>query len=182
MIQPAITTSPNLLPSVTANALQPDLNSWVLGLGALGLGLGAVGSYMEGEATAAALEFNASMAEIDAEQVEKAKEHELYKTKRARRKLLARQVAATAASGRSFSGSPLEVMARSESEALRDEAIIRSNAATAKGSLYAKATFDKARAKTEKKLAVSKSLSGLLISGSNMYAKSNYFKKRGKNA
>lgn len=166
--------------NVAASAMHPNMNAWVLGLSMAGTLMQSVGAYQEGEATAAALEFNAFQAEEDAKQVEKAKEHELHKSKMNRRKLLARQVAATAASGRQMSGSPLDVMARAENEALRDEGIIRSNAARAKGKLYGQAAHDKSQAKMAKSLGRTKSLSNLLIGGATAYTKSNYFKSKGR--
>ena len=178
---PSIATAiPAATGNVAASAMHPNMNAFVLGAGMLGTVMQSFGAYQEGQATAAALEFNAFQAEEDVKQVEKAKQHELHKAKTKRKRLLARQIAATAASGRQTSGSPLELMARAETEALRDEGIIRSNAAMAKGKLYGQAAHDKSRAKTAKSLGTSKALSNLFIGGANTYAKSNYFKSKGK--
>jgi len=172
--------SANQPTQVQSTATTPNLDAYLLGAQMLGVVTQSLGAYMEGEASAATREYNASVAERDAEQVEKSKKHELHKARTSQRRLLAKQIAATAASGRQMSGSPLDVMARSESEALTDQEIIRSNAAMAKGRLYGQAEFEKGAAKTDKTLGRSKAFSNLLIGGSSSYAKSNYFKKRGK--
>lgn len=165
---------------VQASASMPNMDAFLLGTQLSGIIMQSYGAYTAGQAEAATLEFNAQVAQMDIEQVEKAKDHELHKAKTAQRRLLARQVAAAAASGRQLSGSPLSVMARSESEAQRDQEIIRSNAANAKGRLYSEATFTQAKASAAKASGTTRSLSNILIGGSNAYAKSNYFKKRGK--
>lgn len=166
--------------NVKSNALMPNLNSWILQTQLLGLGLQTYGTYIESQVQAETLEYNAVIAERDVGIVEKYKKHELHKVRTEQRKLLAKQIAATAASGRSFSGSPLAVMARSQSEAQTDMDIVRSNAARSKGRLYGQAIFDRGSAETIEKTGKARAFSNLLVSGSNIYAKSNYFKKRGK--
>ena len=167
-------------PPVQATAATPNLDAFLLGAQLFGTVMQSYGAHQAAEAEAATLEFNATIAEMDAKQVEKAMKQELHKAKTAQRRLLARQVANTAASGRQMSGSPLSVMARSESDAERDQEIIRSNAANAKGRLYGEATYTKAKAGTVKASGRTRGLSNLLIGGSTAYAKSNYFKKKGK--
>lgn len=164
---------------VTATPSQPNMDAFLLGAQLFGTVMQSYGAYQEGQATAAALEHNAMMAMKDAEQVAKSEKHELHKAKTEHRRLLAKQIAATAASGRQMSGSPLSIMARSESEAQRDQEIIRSNSANAQGRLYGEASFGKGRAAGVKASARTKSLTNLLIGGSSAYAKSNYFKKSG---
>ncbi len=115
-------------------------------LSLIGLGMDITGGLSEADEQAATLEYNATVAQLDAEQVEKQKGQELHKLKTAQRKLLARQIAVTAASGRDFSGSPLDVIARSESAFLLDAHILESNAALAKGRLYSEAIFSADRA------------------------------------
>lgn len=164
----------------TGTASTPNLNPWVAGLGIFGAGMQAYGSYQESQMKAEALEYNAFVAEEEAKQIEKAKEHELHKSMTAQRKLLARQVAATAASGRSMAGSPLDVMNRTESEALLDQSIIRSNAALSKGRAHGQAIMDKGSAKTTRSMGKAKSLAGLFISGTDYYSRTNYFKNKNK--
>ena len=162
------------------SAMAPNLNSWIMSTQMLGLGLQAYGTYVESQAKAEALEYNAYVAERDASIVEKHTKHEIHKAKTTQRKLLARQIAATAASGRSFSGSPLEVMARSESEALMDQRIIRENGARERGRLHGQAIMDRGAAVSTKRSGRNRAFAGLLTSGASIYAKSNQFKKRGK--
>lgn len=88
----------------------------------------AYGAVEEGKQKADAMKYNAAVAANDAKLAEKSKKIELHKHKTATRKLLARQNAVIASSGRAYSGSPLDVLARSESEALLDESVLRLNA------------------------------------------------------
>ena len=155
-----------------------NMDAYLLGANMFGTVLQAFGSYQESEAKAAALEYNAQVAEADARQVDKSKEHELHKSKTVQRRVLAKQIATAAASGRQMSGSPLDVMARTESEALTDQEIIRSNAASAQGRLYSQSANDKGRASSVKSQGRSRALSKLLLGGGSSYAKSNYFKKK----
>lgn len=104
----------------------------------------AYGTYSQGEAQKDAMEYNAMVAEYDIQRQEEHKEHELHKEKTRQRRLLAKQVNAAAASGRSFSGSPLDVIARSESDSLINQSIILSNVKAAKGRIYSQAASDKA--------------------------------------
>lgn len=180
MVEPAWYSEATKPSTVAPTATTPDLNSWIMGMGIAGLGLQAYGAYSEGEARAEALEYNAFVAEQDAKEVEKAKKHELHKSVTAQRKLLARQWAVAAASGRSMSGSPLDVMNRTESEALLDQSIIRSNAATAKGRLHGQAIMDRGQAESARKMGRAKSITGLFISGADYYSKTNYFKSKSK--
>lgn len=113
-------------------------------IGALGQ---AYGTYQQAEQQAETMEYNALIAEKDAELVEKSKKLELHKAKTTQRKLLARQIAIMGATGRAFSGSPLDVIARSESEAMLDQFTIIENAEIAKGRLYGQAAIGRAGAR-----------------------------------
>lgn len=156
-----------------------NLDSWLLGAKLFGNTLESIGVYFEDKIQAETLEYNAFVAEREMLQLQKYKKQELHKAVTMQRRLLARQVAITAGSGRSFSGSPLDVMARSESEALIDQNIIRANTAAAMGRLGGRAIFERSSAEFAKKYALGKSLSSLMISGS-MTTLKHFAKKKSK--
>jgi hypothetical protein len=175
-----ITTGTAVGPAIAASGvLTPNIDAYLLGANLFGNVLQAYGQYQAAEAAAETMEYNATIAERDALQVAEATEFELHKARTTQRKLLARQIAATAASGRQMSGSPLDVMARAESEALMDQAIIRSNSATARGKLHAQSSYDRMRADVTRDAGRAKAFTSLMSSTSKSYAQSNYFKKRG---
>ena len=98
---------------------------------ALASGIGAItqayGAITEGLDKAVAHKQNAYLAEQDIEAIERRGEFDLDQSRREGRMLLARQVAITASTGRSFSGSALDVMARSERMSLQEQNIIDHN-------------------------------------------------------
>lgn len=111
-----------------------------------GMGMQAIGQIQESKAKSATMDYNADVAAADAKLAEKAKTVELHKAKTRQRSLLARQNAVVAASGRDYSGSPLDVINRSEAEALLDQNIIALNANTAIGRLYGQVAIDRGSA------------------------------------
>ncbi len=125
-----------------------------------------VGTMDEAQSRASAMKYNASVAASDAKIAEKAKGIELHKSRTARRKLLARQNAVIAASGRDYSGSPLDLIARSESEALLDESIIRLNADIKIGRLYGQVALERGSAKAALSLGRAKAGRQLFSSAS----------------
>ena len=175
---PAFRT-PSPMSQGPAQATTPASSSdaWVLGAQMFGTILQSYGAYSEAQAKAETLEYNAMVAEKDALQVEKAKKHELHKARTAQRRLLAKQIVATASSGRQMSGSPLDVMARSEADAQTDQRIIISNSAREQARLYGQSAFGKGQAKSTKARGRGRAFANLMVGGANQYAKSNYFKK-----
>lgn len=121
----------------------------------------AYGQYAEAEQASEAMEYNSRVAEMDAQKVEKQKEFELHKLEGEKKRLLARQVATMAASGRSFSGSPLEVMARTEESFLTDASAIRYNATQSQARLYGEAAHQRGFGKAEKAIGTAKGFSTL---------------------
>ena len=100
----------------------------------IGQGLEAYGEYSETKTAAAELEYEGYIARQDAELIGEAGELELHKAKTDRRKLLARQVAIAAASGRDISGgSPLAIIEASERALVLDEQVIAFNTQIAVG-------------------------------------------------
>lgn len=97
----------------------------------LASGIGAIteayGAITEGLSRSAANLQNASLAEQDILALELRGEQDLDQSRQEGRMLLARQVAITASTGRSFSGSALDVMARSERQSLEEQNIINHN-------------------------------------------------------
>jgi hypothetical protein len=160
---------------VKSTPMFPNVQEVLLATGIIGSATQAVGTYMEGKVKSEIQEYNAFVSEQDALQIDKSKKHELRKSRLARRKLMGRQIAFAAASGRSYSGSPLDIINRSESEALINESIIRSNSALAKGRASGQAIIGRQGAKSTKKMATSKSLSSLMSSTASHAT--NYFGK-----
>lgn len=110
---------------------------------AVGAGVSAVGELQESRQQAEALEHNANIANQDARLVEARGEEELRKARRDRRRLLARQVAIAAASGRDIGGgTPLDIINRSQQELVIDENIIQFNTRTAASALRERAVQD----------------------------------------
>lgn len=104
----------------------------------IGMGVSAYGERQQAKLQAANMEYEAYVAEQDAQNLEKAGELEKHKLRTAQRKLLARQVALAAASGRDISGgSPLAIMEASERAFLLDQQIISYNTARATGAKLA---------------------------------------------
>jgi len=122
------------------------------------------GAIQEGNQTADAFSFNAYGNEQDALSIERSGEFKLHRAKTGARMLLARQVAATAASGRSYSGSALDVMARSERSALMDQEIIQGNTLRAAANKRAKAIMNKAAARNAVTAGYTKAFVGALQS------------------
>lgn len=140
----------------------------------------AYGQIQESKAKAATMDYNADVAAADAKLAEKAKGVELHKAKTRQRSLLARQNAVVAASGRDYSGSPLDVINRSEAEALLDQNIITLNANTAIGRLYGQVAIDRGsasaalhfgRSKAGFQLATTAATFGLMVKDKAMSSK-----------
>lgn len=129
------------------------------------------GTLDEASSNASAMKYNAAVAANDAKMAEKAKGIELHKSRTARRKLLARQNAVIAASGRDYSGSPLDIIAQSESAALLDESIIRMNADMKIGRLYGQAALDRGSATSALNLGRAKAGRQLFSSASKFAMK-----------
>lgn len=95
--------------------------------------ISAVGQQKEGKAQKKALKHNAFIAQQNSDLIKKQTEQELHKAKTRRRRLLARQIAVAAASGRDISGgSPLAVIEASERAGILDEKIIDFNSDVAR--------------------------------------------------
>jgi len=100
----------------------------------VGSGMGAMSEYSQLKEEAASMEYEAYIAEQDAQNIERAGNFEQGKLKTSRRKMLARQVALAAASGKDISGgSPLALLESSERAYLLDEQILAWNKHTAVG-------------------------------------------------
>lgn len=130
----------------------------------LGMGAQAAGTIQESRAKADAMEYNASVAANDAMLAEKSKQIELHKHKTATRNLLARQNAVIASSGRDYSGSPLDVLARSEAAAMLDESIIRMNATMKVSKLEGQSIMDRGAASATVGFGKSRATAKLLSS------------------
>lgn len=95
-----------------------------------------------GKAEAESLEYDAYIAQQDAQLIEEAGEFELGKARTERRRLLSRQVAMAAASGRDISGgSPLAFIEAQERAALMDEQVISFNKNIAVGGKLSEAAL-----------------------------------------
>lgn len=138
----------------------------------IGLASSAAGSVEEGRQKASAMKYNARVAENDAKLAEKSKEIEIGKHRTAVRKLLARQNAVIASSGRSYSGSPLDIISRSESEALLDESIIRMNADVRISKLRSQSMLDRGSASAAASLGRAKAARSLAMAAGSFGKKS----------
>lgn len=88
----------------------------LLPLFALSIGMQAVGTVLQTRAQMQAAAFNAALARQQAEQEEGAKEIELYRLERQRRRMLGEQRALYAKAGIQIEGTPLEVLADTEAQ------------------------------------------------------------------
>jgi hypothetical protein len=101
---------------------------------AAGKGLGLYGDYIAAKMKSREMEYAATVAMMDAQEVEKAGNFEQGKVRTAGRNLLARQVALAAAAGRDISGgSPLAIIEASERAFGVDEGIVAYNKNMAMG-------------------------------------------------
>lgn len=141
--------------------------------------MGAAGTIQSSQQQARAMEHNAFLAEQDAITLKKQEGYQLHALKTKYRDILAKQVAFAAASGRSLSGSPLDVIARSEADALIEQGILKSNTIMGVTKFQSEALMSRTQATSTKASGYIQSFSGLLSSD---FARSNYFKssKKGK--
>jgi len=105
-----------------------------------GQAMSLVGEYKEAKAQSRQLEYQAHVAQIDAQNIERAGNLEEGRVQTAARGMLARQVAIAAAAGRDISGgSPLALMEATEREFVMDEQIVNYNKNMAVGRKNAEA-------------------------------------------
>ena len=113
----------------------------------VGAGVEAGGQFLEADLEASALEYNSTLAKQEAIALNYSKKFALDKSKRENRRLLARQTAITAASGRGFFGSPLAIMLESQTQGKLDEQIITYNHDLRIGRAYGESRILKAQGK-----------------------------------
>jgi len=127
----------------------------------------AGGQFLQAQEEAHLLGYNAFLEGQQARFLEKQKKFDLDKLKNRRRKVLGRQVATTAASGRGFYGSALSIMVESEKQALIDEHITKFNADMAIGRSYSKRSLLRAQAGSRRLTGTAQALTTLTESGIN---------------
>ncbi|MCM8784562.1 MAG: hypothetical protein NC818_07375 [Candidatus Omnitrophica bacterium] len=93
-----------------------------------GAGMEIASQYQQARAYQEQAEYNARVAELQAQQVERAQKLEEYRLNRAKEALLGKQRALYAKAGVSLEGSPLEVLADTEAQYQLDLSVSRYNA------------------------------------------------------
>ena len=130
----------------------------------------AFGAISEAHGKSTAYKSNAWMLEQDSIALERRGMLRLGQAKDSGRMLLARQVAAVAASGRGYSGSALDVMARSERTSLLEQQMIQEDIIYGKANLKNKAAMMRANASIAKSAGYANAVSSLLSSGASASA------------
>lgn len=126
-----------------------------------GTAVSAVGAIAQGQQAADAAEFNAAVAQNEAIQARQEAAFQESQHRKRARSLLASQRAAVGASGTSFTGSPLSIMADSAAEAEIDAMMIRRSGTIAAANARARAAAERMDARAQR-------TAGLFNAGSSL--------------
>lgn len=139
-------------------------------LSVVGGGIGAYGQLKESEAQARASEYNANVAEMNAEQAILISAQDERRQRIIARKELGSIRAAYGASGVSMEGSPMDVLAESTANAELDALNIRYAGQAKAAGLRDEASYERFRAKETRAAGVLGAAASLLSGGARAYS------------
>jgi hypothetical protein len=139
-------------------------------LGIAGAGLSAYGSIQQGNAQQKAMEYNATLSELQAENIRRQGEIEQYQMGVQKALLRKKQTAVYAKSGVTFEGSPFEVMLDSAKAATFDMMIAEYNTKVGIMGAKSEAEMDRYYGKVYKQQGQFKAGTTLMTAGANLYS------------